>query len=96
MEKEIRVIDTVKCFTGLLVLYIRLPGTHCRFIVNGGSPGLKISKIENKTSLRVVQNCDILLEDVFVPDDDRLPGAYSFQDLVKVKATNLLHIFVLK
>ena len=53
------------------------------FIVNGGSPGLKISKIENKTSLRVVQNCDILLEDVFVPDDDRLPGANSFQDLVK-------------
>uniref|UniRef100_A0A0E0A9B0 Acyl-CoA dehydrogenase/oxidase C-terminal domain-containing protein n=1 Tax=Oryza glumipatula TaxID=40148 RepID=A0A0E0A9B0_9ORYZ len=54
------------------------------FIVNGGSPGLKISKIENKTSLRVVQNCDILLEDVFVPDDDRLPGANSFQDLVKL------------
>ncbi|KAF2926679.1 hypothetical protein DAI22_06g146600 [Oryza sativa Japonica Group] len=53
------------------------------FIVNGGAPGLKISKIDNKMSLRVVQNCDILLEDVFVPDDDRLPGANSFQDLVK-------------
>uniref|UniRef100_A0A0E0LVQ7 Uncharacterized protein n=1 Tax=Oryza punctata TaxID=4537 RepID=A0A0E0LVQ7_ORYPU len=77
--KICRVIDTVKCFTG----HIRLPGRHCRFIVDGGSPGLKISKIENKTSLRVVQNCDILLEDVFVPDDDRLPGANSFQDLVK-------------
>uniref|UniRef100_A0A0D3GGB5 Acyl-CoA oxidase/dehydrogenase middle domain-containing protein n=1 Tax=Oryza barthii TaxID=65489 RepID=A0A0D3GGB5_9ORYZ len=54
------------------------------FIVNGGAPGLKISKIDNKMSLRVVQNCDILLEDVFVPDDDRLPGANSFQDLVKI------------
>uniref|UniRef100_A0A0E0PXJ8 Acyl-CoA oxidase/dehydrogenase middle domain-containing protein n=1 Tax=Oryza rufipogon TaxID=4529 RepID=A0A0E0PXJ8_ORYRU len=53
------------------------------FIVNGGAPGLKISKIDNKMSLRVVQNCDILLEDVFVPDDDRLPGANSFQDPVK-------------
>ncbi|KAL6594795.1 hypothetical protein ACP70R_048244 [Stipagrostis hirtigluma subsp. patula] len=52
------------------------------FIVNGGSPGLKISKIENKVSMRIVQNCDILLEDTFVPDDDRLPGANSFQDLV--------------
>ncbi|KAF0904625.1 hypothetical protein E2562_035924 [Oryza meyeriana var. granulata] len=52
------------------------------FIVNGGAPGLKISKIENKMSLRVVQNCDILLVDVFVPDEDRLPGANSFQDQV--------------
>uniref|UniRef100_A0A0E0MEX5 Acyl-CoA dehydrogenase/oxidase N-terminal domain-containing protein n=1 Tax=Oryza punctata TaxID=4537 RepID=A0A0E0MEX5_ORYPU len=60
------------------------------FIVNGGAPGLKISKIDNKMSLRVVQNCDILLEDVFVPDDDRLPGANSFQDLVKLKAINAL------
>ncbi|XP_066392541.1 acyl-coenzyme A oxidase 4, peroxisomal-like [Miscanthus floridulus] len=52
------------------------------FIVHGGSPGLKISKIENKMSLRVVQNCNIQLDNVFVPDDDRLPGANSFQDLV--------------
>lgn len=43
---------------------------------------MKISKIENKVSLRIVQNCDILLEEVFVPDDDRLPGANTFQDLV--------------
>lgn len=45
---------------------------------------MKISKIENKVSLRIVQNCDILLEEVFVPDDDRLPGANTFQDLVNV------------
>jgi hypothetical protein len=58
----------------------------CRFIiVHGGSPGLKISKIENKVSLRVVQNCNIQLENVFVPDDDRLLGANCFQDLVDVR-----------
>lgn len=57
----------------------------CRFIVHGGSPGLKITKIENKVSLRVVQNCNIQLENVFVPDDDRLPGANCFQDLVNVR-----------
>lgn len=45
---------------------------------------MQISKIENKMSLRIVQNCDILLQDVFVPEDDRLPGANSFQDLVNV------------
>ena len=52
--------------------------------MNGGSSGLKINKIENKVSMRMVQNCDIQLDDVFVPDDDRLPGANSFQDLVDV------------
>ncbi|TVU09032.1 hypothetical protein EJB05_42472, partial [Eragrostis curvula] len=45
-------------------------------------PGLKIKKIEKKMSMRIVQNCDIQLEDVFVPDEDRLPGCNSFQDLV--------------
>jgi len=60
------------------------------FMLNGNrsfivkSSGLKINKIENKVSMRMVQNCDIQLEDVFVPDDDRLPGANSFQDLVDV------------
>ena len=52
--------------------------------MNGGSPGLKTSKIENKVSMRIVQNCDIELENVFVSADDRLPGANSFQDLVNV------------
>jgi acyl-CoA oxidase len=52
--------------------------------VNAGNSGLKINKIENKVSMRMVQNCDIQLEDVFVPDDARLPGANSFQDLVDV------------
>jgi acyl-CoA oxidase len=61
------------------------PNIVCRFIVHGGSPGLKISKIENKMSLRVVQNCNIQLENVF---DNRLPGANSFQDLVDVRKLN--------
>ena len=52
--------------------------------MNGGSPGLKTSKIENKVSMRIVQNCDIELENVFISADDRLPGANSFQDLVNV------------
>jgi hypothetical protein len=66
------------------------PNIVCRFIVHGGSPGLKISKIENKMSLRVVQNCNIQLDNVFVPDDDRFPGANCFQDLVDVRNKILL------
>ena len=66
------------------MLNVFMLNKNCSFIVNGGSSGLKINKIENKVSMRMVQNCDIQLEDVFVPDDDRLPGANSFQDLVDV------------
>ncbi|KAL6909774.1 hypothetical protein ACP4OV_001433 [Aristida adscensionis] len=71
-------------FADVLVVLARNTSTNKinGFIVNGRSPGLKIKKIENKMSMRIVQNCDIRLEDIFVPEDDRLPGANSFQDLV--------------
>lgn len=49
-----------------------------------GAPGLKATKIENKIGLRMVQNGDIILNKVFVPDEDRLPGINSFQDISKV------------
>lgn len=55
-----------------------------RYIVKKGTPGLKATKIENKIGLRIVQNGDIILNRVFVPDEDRLPGVNSFQDTNKV------------
>lgn len=55
------------------------------FIVRKGTPGLETRKIENKTALRCVQNADIFLKDVFVPESDRLPGVQSFQDTNKVR-----------
>lgn len=54
-----------------------------------GAPGLKATKIENKIGLRMVQNGDIVLNKVFVPDEDRLPGINSFQDISKVPANTL-------
>lgn len=48
------------------------------------APGLRATKIENKIGLRIVQNGDIVLNRVFVPDEDRLPGINSFQDTNKV------------
>lgn len=57
---------------------------YCRFIVKKGTPGLRVTKIENKIGLRIVQNGDIILNKVFVPDEDRLPGVNSFQDTSKV------------
>jgi acyl-CoA oxidase len=55
------------------------------FIVRKGAPGLRTSKIENKTALRVVQNADILLDGVEVPEADRLTGVESFKDTNKVR-----------
>lgn len=33
----------------------------------------------------MVQNGDIVMKDVFVPNEDRLPGINSFQDTNKVR-----------
>jgi len=62
---------------------------NSRFIVKKGAPGLKATKIENKIGLRMVQNGDIILNKVFVPEEDRLTGINSFQDINKV----LIHFY---
>ncbi|UKA60111.1 acyl-CoA dehydrogenase family protein [Arthrobacter sp. FW306-2-2C-D06B] len=60
------------------------------FLVDTSLPGFKASKIENKISLRTVQNADITLENVVVPDFFKLAHANSFKDTNKVlKVTRL-------
>ncbi|KAH9625455.1 hypothetical protein KSS87_007564 [Heliosperma pusillum] len=58
------------------------------FIVKKDAPGLTSTKIANKIGLRMVQNGDIVLKKVFVPDEDRLTGVNSFQDTSKVLAVS--------
>ena len=72
----------------VIVVWARNTETNAvnAFIVRKGTPGLTTSKIENKIALRCVQNADITLRDVFVPDSARLPGVSSFQDTNKVLA----------
>lgn len=48
------------------------------FIVESDRPGYSASKIVNKIGLRIMQNADILLEDVRVPEANLLPGAKNF------------------
>lgn len=55
-----------------------------RYIVHKDAPGLTVTKIENKIGLRIVQNGDIVMRKVFVPDEDRIAGVNSFQDTNKV------------
>uniref|UniRef100_A0ACD5W5B6 Uncharacterized protein n=1 Tax=Avena sativa TaxID=4498 RepID=A0ACD5W5B6_AVESA len=62
------------------------------FIVKKGAPGLKATKIQNKIGLRMVQNGDILMNKVFVPEEDRLTGINSFQDISKVLAMSRIMV----
>ena len=60
------------------------------FLVDTTLPGYSASKIENKISLRTVQNADIVLDNVVVPDSFKLANGNSFRDTNKVlKVTRL-------
>jgi glutaryl-CoA dehydrogenase len=54
------------------------------FIVRTDSPGFAATKIEDKQSLRIVQNADITLVNVEVSEQDRLQNINSFRDLAVV------------
>jgi glutaryl-CoA dehydrogenase len=51
------------------------------FLVPTDAPGVKLSKIERKTSLRIMQNADIELSEVRVPASARLANINSFADV---------------
>ncbi|KAJ3676354.1 hypothetical protein LUZ60_003766 [Juncus effusus] len=53
------------------------------FIVKKGALGLSVRKIQNKVALRMVQNGDIMFDNVFVADEDKLPGVITYQGLVE-------------
>ena len=48
------------------------------FVAKTNAKGMKITKQERLYSMRIVQYCDIALEDVFVPDNNRLAKATNF------------------
>jgi glutaryl-CoA dehydrogenase len=54
------------------------------FIVPTSAPGYSATKIEGKISLRPVQNADIVLTDVRIPERLRLQRANSFRDTAAV------------
>lgn len=54
------------------------------FIVPTSTPGYTATKIEGKQSLRMVQNADITLENVVVPESLRLQNANTFKDTASV------------
>ena len=54
------------------------------FVVRGDAEGLTATKQEDKIALRVVQNAEIDLVDVRVPEADRLQEAHTFADTARV------------
>jgi glutaryl-CoA dehydrogenase len=55
------------------------------FIVeNKSTPGFSVEKMQNKIALKVVQNGQITLKDVRVPEANRLQGGNSFRDTARV------------
>jgi glutaryl-CoA dehydrogenase len=54
------------------------------FVVPGGADGFEAVKIERKIALRTVQNADLTMTGVRVPEGDRLQHASSFKDTAKI------------
>jgi glutaryl-CoA dehydrogenase len=60
-------------FADLVVIWARdeADGAVKGFVVEKGTPGFQATKIENKIALRSVQNADIALDEVRVPETNR-------------------------
>jgi glutaryl-CoA dehydrogenase len=56
------------------------------FLVEPPLPGYDARTMEGKGSLRAVWQAEITLDNVRVPDANRLPGAHSFKDTARVLA----------
>lgn len=62
------------------------------FLVDTSLEGYSVKKIENKISLRTIQNGHITLDNVVVDDYYKLEGANSFKDLNEVLRPNRLSV----
>ncbi|MCB5291149.1 acyl-CoA dehydrogenase family protein [Arthrobacter sp. SO3] len=54
------------------------------YLVPQDSPGYSATKIEGKLALRAIWQAHIRLENVFVPQENVLPGARTFKDTARV------------
>jgi glutaryl-CoA dehydrogenase len=54
------------------------------FVVPGDARGLTAETIERKWSMRSLQNADVRLSEVRIPESSRLPGIGSFKDVARI------------
>lgn len=57
------------------------------FLVRMDAPGLTMTKMERKVSLRIVHNSDLTFDNVEVPESHRLQKINSFADMAPVMST---------
>ncbi len=73
-------------FADLVVVWARdVADNHVKgFVVERGTPGFEPVKIENKVAFRIVENAEITLTDVRVPEANRLQNINSFRDVAGI------------
>lgn len=73
-------------FADIVIVYAKdvADGQVKGFIVDTTTPGFVATKIEDKIALRSVQNADIVLTDVRVPESMRLQRIRSFREVATV------------
>jgi glutaryl-CoA dehydrogenase len=73
-------------FADVVVIWARDEGDDQvkAFLVEKGTPGFETTKMEHKIALRAVQNADIKLTDVEVPETHRLQAANTFMDTASI------------
>lgn len=63
------------------VIWASAEGELGGFLVERGTPGFHVEKLKGKIAKRAMENVNIRLEECFLPDAARLPGARSFRDV---------------
>ncbi|MBE1502499.1 glutaryl-CoA dehydrogenase [Amycolatopsis lexingtonensis] len=73
-------------FADYVVVWARdLDDNHVKgFVVEKGTPGFVPEKIQGKTAFRIVENAEITLTDVRVPEANRLQGINGFRDVAEI------------
>lgn len=73
-------------FADFVVIWARdLSDQHVKgFIVRTPTTGFTATKIERKYSMRAVENADIVLDNVIVPEHDRLQNVSGFREVAEV------------
>ena len=73
-------------FADLIIIWARDEETDrvLGFVVEKDTPGFTAVDLEDKIALRAVQNALITLEDVRVPEENRLQEAHSFRETANV------------
>ncbi|ONI79614.1 acyl-CoA dehydrogenase [Actinosynnema sp. ALI-1.44] len=73
-------------FADYVVVWARdVDDNHVKgFVVEKGTPGFDPVKIEGKVAFRIVENAEITLTDVHVPEANRLQNIDSFRDVAEI------------